>query len=230
MKKNGKYCSKKGMNMKPLAVLLALTLLVGCAVGGTLAWLLDTSNDVANTFTTSDVGVELTETKTNFQMVPGHYIEKDPKVTVAANSEASWLFVKIVESATLDDYIAYALPETGEGKDWQVVDDGDNNEDTIVIARKVTKSTSPQDFTILQAGSYTHTASNTTISWAENQVGVKPEVTKEMMAALSASNAVQPKLTFTAYVTQLYKNNNTEFTAVDAWNLAKDNPANPVTP
>lgn len=109
MKKNGKYCNgKKGLNMKPLAVFLALTLLVGCAVGGTIAWLTGQTDAVTNTFTVGDINIELDESSTttsasgeikkNYLFVPGDTLEKDPKVTVKANSEDCYLFVKVTST------------------------------------------------------------------------------------------------------------------------------------
>ena len=66
------------MKKKTVALLLALTLVLGVVAGGTIAWLTDTTTPVKNTFTTSDITVNLEETKgTNitdgksFQMVPG---------------------------------------------------------------------------------------------------------------------------------------------------------------
>ena len=49
----------------------------------------------------------------------------------------------------------------------------------------------------------------------DNKVTVKDSVTKEDMNVL-ASDAY-PTLTITAYATQLYKTNETEFTASEAW-------------
>lgn len=75
-------------------------------VGTTFAWLVDTTNTIENTFTVGNVDIELAETTTeggsatanSYKMVPGKTIPKDPKVTVVANSEACWLFVKVVEN------------------------------------------------------------------------------------------------------------------------------------
>ncbi|MEI3086329.1 MAG: hypothetical protein V8S87_10245 [Oscillospiraceae bacterium] len=50
------------MKKKGLAMVLALVLLAVCAVSGTLAWLTAKSDTVVNTFTTSDIKVERTET------------------------------------------------------------------------------------------------------------------------------------------------------------------------
>ena len=97
------------MKKKTLALVLALTLLVAGVVGGTLAWLTDQTAEVKNTFTVGDINIGLTETTTDYKMVPGNTIAKDPTVTVKANSEACWLFVKVTESANLDDFITYAI-------------------------------------------------------------------------------------------------------------------------
>ena len=67
------------MKKKGLAMVLALVLLAVCAVSGTLAWLTAKSDTVVNTFTTSDIKVELTETNETYKMVPGYDIHKDPR-------------------------------------------------------------------------------------------------------------------------------------------------------
>ena len=68
------------MKKKTLALLAALVLVIGCIIGGTLAWLTAKSDVVTNTFTTSDITVELKETTgTQYKMIPGYAIRKDPK-------------------------------------------------------------------------------------------------------------------------------------------------------
>lgn len=99
------------MKKKTLALVLALTLLVAGVVGGTLAWLTDRTAEVKNTFTVGDINIGLTETTTDYKMVPGNTIAKDPTVTVKANSEACWLFVQVTESENLDTFITYAIAE-----------------------------------------------------------------------------------------------------------------------
>lgn len=77
-------------------------LVVGCAVGGTIAWLTATTEPVVNTFTYGKIKIELTETTgTEYKIIPGVNISKDPKVTVKADSEACWLFVKVAEKVRL---------------------------------------------------------------------------------------------------------------------------------
>ena len=75
--------------------------------------------EVKNTFTVGDINIGLTETTTDYKMVPGNTIAKDPTVTVKAESEACWLFVKVTESENLDTFITYAIAEG-----WTKLQDG----------------------------------------------------------------------------------------------------------
>lgn len=199
-------------NARRILLLVGLMSLVAViSIGGTIAWLTDTSDQVVNTFTSSDINVTLTETNTNadndgsdltnsYKMVPGSTISKDPKVTVKANSEACWLFVKIEESTTpkLGDYITYEVA-TG----WTALTGVDG-----VYYREVSASTSDTEFAVLK----------------DNQVTVKNTVTKAMMNELDKEGATKPTLKFTAYACQ--KDNVS--TAADAW--AKLNPSTTTNP
>lgn len=89
---------RRGISTKALVALLALVLVIGCSLGGTLAWLVDKTNTVTNTFTVGDINITLSETTGNdYMILPGVNILKDPKVTVLKDSEACWLFVKVDE-------------------------------------------------------------------------------------------------------------------------------------
>lgn len=87
----------KKTSRKLLVLLMALTLLIGCALGGTAAWLITKSDTVTNTFTKGNITLSLSEPswQTNFinsegvgtyKAIPGDLIPKDPTVTVGANS------------------------------------------------------------------------------------------------------------------------------------------------
>lgn len=91
---------------KKLFISVVAVALVACfAIGGTLAWLTDKTESKVNTFTVGDVNIDLTETTgTDYKVIPGKDINKDPKVTVEAGSEACWLFVKVEESANWPAY------------------------------------------------------------------------------------------------------------------------------
>lgn len=161
------------MKKKTLALVLALTLLVAGVVGSTLAWLTDQTAEVKNTFTVGDINIGLTETTTDYKMVPGNTIAKDPTVTVKANSEACWLFVKVTESTDLKDFITYAIAEG-----WTALPGVDG-----VYYREVPASAADQPFSVLKGDAVT----------------VNSDVTKEMLTAKDFAN---PTLTFKAYAVQ----------------------------
>ena len=100
-------------NMKRiLLTMVAAILLVIMSVAGTLAWLVDTSDTVINTFTVGKVEITLDEAKVDvngnviadadrvtentYKLMPGHLYTKDPIVHISETSEESWLFVKVV--------------------------------------------------------------------------------------------------------------------------------------
>lgn len=161
------------MKKKTLALVLALTLLVAGVVGGTLAWLTDQTAEVKNTFTVGDINIGLTETTTDYKMVPGNTIAKDPTVTVKANSEACWLFVKVTESTDLKDFITYGIAEG-----WTALPGVDG-----VYYREVPASAADQTFSVL----------------AGDAVTVKSDVTRTM---LETAKTDAPTLTFKAYAIQ----------------------------
>lgn len=161
------------MKKKTLALVLALTLLVAGVVGSTLAWLTDQTAEVKNTFTVGDINIGLTETTTDYKMVPGNTIAKDPTVTVKANSEACWLFVQVTESTDLKDFITYAIAEG-----WTALPGVDG-----VYYREVPASAADQPFSVLKGDAVT----------------VNSDVTKEMLTAKDFAN---PTLTFQAYAIQ----------------------------
>ena len=177
------------MKKKSLALLLAIAIVVVGAVAGTVAWLTDKTPSVTNTFTTSDINIELKETKNNFQMIPGWTIGKDPKVTVKAGSEACYLFVKLEKSANFDTFMTY---EMADG--WQALPGNAG-----VYYREVAAATADTTFGVLK----------------DNQVTVRDDVTKAQMNALTEDT--YPTLTVTAYASQLNKNATTEFGPAAAW-------------
>lgn len=187
------------MKKKGLAMVLALVLLAVCAVSGTLAWLTAKSDTVINTFTTSDIKVELKETTgAEYKMIPGYTISKNPKATVLTGSEECYLFVKLEKSSNFDDYLEYAI---ADGWTQLTTDKNGNAITDLVYYRKVLTADIGTAYSVL----------------ANDQVTVKGSVTKDLMNALDAAGAVKPILKFTAYASQLYKSAGVEFTAAEAW-------------
>lgn len=183
------------MKKKVLSI-VAVVLVLCCAIGGTLAWLTAKSDVVTNTFAPSGIDIKLEETTgKDYKMVPGYTISKDPKVTVKDGSEECWLFVKLEKSANFDSFMTYDMAEG-----WEAVTDAPG-----VYARKVLTANFGTAYSVLKG----------------DQVTVKSDVTEVMMEGLNTAN--YPTLTITAYATQLYKSNGVEFTAAEAWdNAPKD--------
>lgn len=182
------------MNKKIIATVGACALCVGLGVAGTLAWLTDTTGEVKNTFTTSNVDITLEETTgSNYQMIPGFTIEKDPTVTVANTSEDCWLFVKVEESTNFDTFMTYTIA------DGWIALDGEEG----VYYRSVMKNDPTKSFSVLK---------NDTVS-------VNNTVTSADLNGLNDNN--KPTLTFTAYATQYYSTNNTAMTPQSAWDAVK---------
>lgn len=110
---------RRSVSSRAFIALLALVLVIGCVAGGTVAWLVATSDTVTNTFTYGNINIGLTETTgTNYKVIPGTVIEKDPKVTVKAGSEACWLFVKVEKVGTFTG-MSYEIAD-----DWTELESG----------------------------------------------------------------------------------------------------------
>lgn len=192
------HANRRSVGMKTFVAMLALVLVIGCAVGGTVAWLTAQTEPVVNTFTCGNINIDLTETKPEdrqAKIIPGVDIEKDPKVIVKANSEACWLFVEVKKEGTfVTDKVTYSIAD-----DWTQGNGTDIPEN--VYYRKVDAVTSDKDFVVLK----------------DNKIYVREDLKKEDIKGIND----HPTLTFTAYASQLYKNNNptdNTFTAVEAWN------------
>ena len=110
--KNGKYSKRRGVASKTLVLALAVMLIVGATVGGTIAWLTSTSGPVVNTFSTSGIGATLDESDDlDLKMVPGWTITKDPKAGVTAESEDCYLFVTVAKENNFDNFMTYEIAD-----------------------------------------------------------------------------------------------------------------------
>ena len=175
------------MKKRNLALILALVMLLTACVAGTLAWLTDKTQSVENVFTVGNIDITLTETDADkdgdanpnsYKMVPGNVIAKDPIVTVKGGSEDCWMFIKVVESENLGEFISYKI----DPNNWKKMADKEG----IYYAY----------FKDIKADRSSKILLN-------NQVTVNSTVTKEMMDDLSAEGATLPQLTFTAWAVQM---------------------------
>ncbi len=178
------------MKKKTFALLLSLVLVFGVVAGGTLAWLTQKTDSVVNTFTYGDINITLDETTGNdYKIIPGVNIHKNPKVTVTANSEACYLFVKVqvenwptlVEADGTTKKVSYAIADGWTALEGQ----------SGVYYREVS-ATDAKNGT-----SYNVLAGDTT--YTDGVVTVSENLTKTDVNGLKAN---QPKLTFTAYAVQ----------------------------
>ena len=150
---------RRSVSSRAFIALLALVLVVGCVAGGTVAWLVATTDTVANTFTYGKIDITLTETERTYNIVPGVALAKDPKVTVKAGSEDCWLFVKVGQPIAFADGVSYGIADG-----WTKLEDG-------VYYREVSKADTDSEYYVLK----------------NNEVTVSSALTKEDIAKVGGS-------------------------------------------
>lgn len=207
-----KFANKRKSNAGKSAILfLAVAMLVGCMIGGTVAWLISESQTVTNTFVAGQIGtLELTETdvETNkettegqeYLIVPGTPIAKDPKVTYTPVENADG-------KAPVAVYVFVEIGAAGWTKSGNVYSIGDQMSWTVdsywtclegnVYYKELTAGTEIEDQAII----------------AENKITVSPTaVNEDNIEDLAAASG----LNFSVYAIQ--KDN---LSVADAWVAAK---------
>ena len=176
------------MKKKSLALIMAIVMVFGVTVGTTLAYLLDTTDTIANTFTVGAVDITLEETfnaKSDnsasendvwvAQVVPGTEYVKDPVVTVEDTTNVDcYLFVKFEEVGSPADYFTY--DSTLDDGEWTLVD-GETN----VWYREVGKDDATKSWHLL----------------ANDKIAVKTDVEEADMKEAAAA-----ELVYTAFAVQ----------------------------
>ena len=195
------------MKKKGLIVVLALLMALCVGAGATLAYLMDKTDEVVNTFEYGDINIDLKEDKLNadgtldkntpvnantYKYVPGDTLNKRPYVVVKKDSEACYLFVKVVETNNSYSTVTDIIEWTVDTSIWTQVP-GETN-----VWYKVIDATSADTQYDILTG---------------DQVTVSEDLTKEM---INADDFKTPTLTFTAYAVQ--KDNVANVTA--AWAIA----------
>lgn len=170
--------NKKFIAILSVFVMLALTMVVGCAVDGTVAWLVSESESSVSTFTLGDINIKLTgeSERQPLKIIPGVGIRRSLKVTVEPNSEACWLFVK-VEGTNWPAKVSYSV--AGGTNDWKALDNYPG-----VYYREVSAENA-----------------RTGVEYDVNGVvAVSKELTKADINSIASGT--QPQLSFTAYAVQ----------------------------
>ena len=147
-----------------------------------------------------------TTTGNTYPLVPGQNITKDPVITVKANSEKCWLFVKLEKTPTtgnhtFDELMAY------------VVADGWTKVEENVYYRVADKAAADQSWQVIK----------------DNKITVDPAVDKGTVDALNTAG-IKPQLNITGYAVQYSAVDGSQFNndldrAKAAWALVT--PINP---
>lgn len=131
------------MNAKKIVTAgLALVMVAGISVAGTLAYLTSTTGEVKNTFTVGKVAITLDEakvtadgavvpdaarvTENEYKLMPGHSYTKDPTVHVDDTSEDAWLFVKVENGIAAIEDSSNTIAAQMTANRWTLVDGTDN--------------------------------------------------------------------------------------------------------
>lgn len=185
--------AKKNSGKKILAMVLAVVLLIGVGVGGTLAWLTATSGTVTNTFTVGDINITLQEYPfkensttqldedvakavnaiSTYKVVPGGEQPKKPFVTVEANSENCYVYVTVENNLTIEKNIVvtYDINTT----EWVQVGTAKVNSETGAVTTLyrykdiVTNNTADQIKTVFTKVSYNENILKSNINQLENK-------------------------------------------------------------
>lgn len=103
------------MTKRKIAIAIAAAALAGtCAIGGTLAWL-TSSAEITNTFTMGNVNITLdeanlatsdeddrTSSDQTYTVYPGAVVEKDPQITVEADSAPCYVYAWVSDTLTIN--------------------------------------------------------------------------------------------------------------------------------
>lgn len=187
--------TNRTVSIKIAALIAAIVLVIGCTAGGTVAWLVSKPAAIVNVFTVGNINAELTETKTEFKIVPGVVIAKDPVATVTANSEDCYLFVKLTEENWPDFTEAGSTTRKVEYKiaeGWTKLE----SEDGVYYCVVTKSDAGDQSFPVLK----------------DNKVTVSSTLTKKEANAITGT----PKLTVAVYAVQKEGMGS----AADAWATA----------
>lgn len=209
-------------NARRILLLVGLMSLVAViSIGGTIAWLTDSTQEVTNTFTAAGIDITLTETWNaganpddptskndhwEVQLIPGKTYEKNPVVAVTRpdTDVDIYLFVKVEDN--ISNYVTYtSLLNADNG--WTQLSTTDGS---VVWYRTVTADETNSDG---GAPSW-HLIDNDTVT-------VKSTLVKAGSAVDGDGNTNMPSdavtLKYTAYAIQTEGFNTATSTVADAW-------------
>lgn len=110
---------------KIVSIALAAALAATAIVGSSLAYFTDTTEEKTNTFNVGNVDIELTEpnwdANINKDLIPGKTIPKDPTITVEADSETAYTFMKVEVSEDFANLMKAYATATGKTNPKDVI-------------------------------------------------------------------------------------------------------------
>lgn len=210
---------------KALLLGLCALLLVGASVLGTMAYLTAKTEQVVNTFTVGNVGIDLWESKlengvltsehvkgNEYHLLPGETYPKNPTVEVADRSEDCYLFVKVENNIgaltitnTENGHKTIAQQMAANG--WVAVEGAEN---VYVLHEKSIDGTVLSTRTVAKAHETFPVFSEFTI---------KGEATLKDLATKADGKVLVNEITINAYAIQKSGLSNTS--DADLWDLAK---------
>lgn len=190
-----------------IALFTLIALFSVTAIGATYAYLSSTTAAITNTFTVGDVQINLTEPDfvqdAEHILVPGATLAKNPTVTVLADSEDSYVAIKVTVPKALDSLVTLDWNTT----DWQLVE-------------KITDPSNSNNYAYYYKlkNEVEKAATNTQLNAAFNSVYVKTSVTNSQLQALTSDDL---KVTVQAFAIQSLGFSNVD-DALSQWIPAED--------
>lgn len=207
-------------NARRILLLVGLMSLVAViSIGGTIAWLTASTEEVTNTFTTAGIDITLTETWNadgpdtdsdpdhwEVQLIPGKSYDKNPVVAVTrpTTDVDIYLFVKVEDS--ISNYVTYtSLLNADNG--WTQLSTTDGS---VVWYRIVTADETNPSWHLIEGDTVT----------------VKNTLVKAGSAVSGDGNTDMPSdavtLKYTAYAIQTEGFNTATSTVADAWTVVSN--------
>ena len=202
--------AKKNSGKKVIVLLLAIVMLIGCAIGGTVAYLTTKTDAVVNTFVAGNIGtLELDESDTTTQtadgkniyiIIPGKDITKDPKITYtpATTNDVGNVYIFVEVAGGSWKYDSASSKFVAGDLSWTVASGWQHLKDNVFY---MTTAAPVSDQAFI----------------ANNTISVANTITKDTMAN-AVTNA--SGLTFTAYAIQAEGFTGAS-AAADAWAAVK---------
>ena len=196
------------MKKRTLALILALVLVFGAAVGGTIAYLTSTDT-VTNTFTVGKVEITLDEAKVdeygkavtpaervetnNYKLIPGHNYTKDPTVTVLKGSESSYIKMTVTfsEAAALDAIFA------PNGADMTSIFNGYNSSNWIYKGNTEDTAANTRTYEFWYKETVAAPTADVALDALFDSITVPSSITKEQLATIEGMT-----ITVNAYAMQ----------------------------